>query len=381
MKKNLLCTSAIALGVVAAPAVAQEWDLAVHGYFNQHIGYADNSFKGNWASKPDNDEAVVMTNAEIHFTPSITLDNGLTFGVNVQLEADNNTGDDIDESYMEIKGERFGKLIMGSENSAGYKTMVGAPGVTSMYINSPSVSAYVPFSAVYGGGFRTAALSSYTEVAGNNDVQRITYFTPSFNGFVLGVSYAPSATAWTSGSGNNGIFDRKTSINDVIDVGASYNQSWGEFDVSFGARYGTASRGSGLGGKDPDTWGAGLQLGYMGFNFGGSYTSNDSGLNNDQDDSTGWSLGATYDMNGPWAFEALTYQGKYDSGIGGSKKSKYQAYRIGVSRDIGPGVDWDLYAVHVRADDGKSNSILAGDSPSKRKVKGYGIGTAINLSF
>ena len=41
MKKQLLCTSAIALGIAAAPAAAQEWNLDWGGYMNQHVAFGD----------------------------------------------------------------------------------------------------------------------------------------------------------------------------------------------------------------------------------------------------------------------------------------------------------------------------------------------------
>lgn len=392
MKKQLLCTSALVIGAMAAPAIAQEWDLDVHGYFNQHVGYASNDFDaGNaWGVNYDDgdyDEAVVFTNAEIHFTPSITLDNGLTFGVNVQLEANNTGGDDIDESYMYISGERFGKLIIGSENSAGYLMMVGAPSVTSMAINSPSVSAFVPFSFMrdpFTGrdtfNFRRAAISSYTEVYGNNDVKRITYFTPSFNGFMLGVSYAPSATAWTSGSGNNGVFDRKQSLNDVVDFGASYNQSFGMSEVSIAARYGFANWGSDIdkavpNSDNPETWGVGAQYSYNGFTIGGSYAENDNG--GLRPDENGWSLGVTYAAPNNWSFEASTYQGKVE--YKNMRDAKYQAYKIGASYEVGPGVDWDIYGVYVDSHNGARSKNFANDR--SMSVEGFGLGTAINLKF
>ena len=68
---------------------------------------------------------------------------------------------------------------------------VYTPGVDTMALNSRSTSAFVPVTGST--GFRQAGLSSLTEVAGNNDVQRISYFTPSFNGLTVGVSYAPSS--------------------------------------------------------------------------------------------------------------------------------------------------------------------------------------------
>ncbi len=393
MKRTFYYSTAILALTAFQTANAQEWDLAVHGYFNQHTGYASNDFDAGSAAvlyngyreRGDYDEAIFYTDAEIHFTPSITLDNGLTFGVNIQLEADNNMGDDIDESYMEIKGDRFGKLVLGSENSAGYKMMVAAPSVTSMPIDSPSISAYVPFSGVYSGGFREAGLSSATEVAGNNDAQRITYFSPSFNGFMVGVSYAPTGkftngAVANGGSRNNGVFDRKESLNDIVDIAASYTQTFGDFDVAIAGRYGFSSWGKnvdrdGGGNKidDPTTWGVGAQFGYMGFTIGGSYAENDNGVKGGEGDSTGWSVGMSYEFQNPWSVEAVTYQGKADNG---PEKEKYQAYRIGASRDLGPGVDFDLYGLYVKADNGYSSG-----SRMDADVEGWGLGTAINLSF
>src|SRR6056297_4084757 len=177
---------------MAAPASAQEWNLDWGGFANTHVGIS--SIDRNFASPIDNDGVNIFTNSEIIFSPNVTLDNGMTFGFNVQMEALNSGGgaDGIDESYVTIESDTFGKVVLGSENSAGYALMgsVYTPGVSSMAINSRSTSAFVPFTG--GIGFRQAAASSLTEVAGNNDVQRITYFTPSFNGLTVGVSYAPS---------------------------------------------------------------------------------------------------------------------------------------------------------------------------------------------
>lgn len=369
MKKHLLSTSAIALGVVAAaPASAQDWNLDWGGYFSSHIAIVDTDAD---SSVYDGDGINFLNTGEIIFSPSVTLDNGLTFGINVQMEAQNGGGgsDGIDESYMTISGDSFGQLIIGAENSAGYKSLVGAPGVTSMYINSPSISAFIPLSGVVPFAFRDAGTSSYTEVGGNNDVNRLTYFTPSFNGFQAGVSYARN----NRGNANQG-FDAAGQVNDntgatledIFDLGLSYSQSFGSTDVTLGARWGTGSV-VGAGG-DATTWGVGAQLGFGAVTIGGSYGENN---NNDlaavasNTSSTGWSFGGTYDAAGPWAFELLTYQGEWKTGA----SDEYQAYRVGASRDLGPGVDWDLYYVWAEAED------------STADVSGNILGTAINLSF
>jgi predicted porin len=364
LKKHLLSTSALALGVaMAAPAAAQQWDVSFGGFMSQHVAYKDLSGSALTAGG-DYDGVDIHSASEIHFTPSITLDNGLTFGAHVELEGENAGAAQIDESYMTISSDTLGQIIIGSENSAGYKAMVGAPGVTTMYINSSSVSAFIPFTSTYPGGLRQAGRSSNTEVAGNNDVRRLTYFTPSFNGLTIGVSYAP--TGVTNVANNYPPTDKNTVLSDIYDIGVNYSQTFGTTSVTLAARYGSGNTPT-PGISDPETWGIGAQIGFGDFTIGGSYAENDNGAPTGVGDNEGWSFGGTYDMAGPWAFEALTYQGEQKV-AGGT--ADYEAYRIGASRDLGPGVDWDLYVVWLDADDG-----VGGD------VNGTIIGTGINLSF
>lgn len=369
MKKQLLCTSAIALGcAVAAPASAQDWDVSWGGFMNQHVAFGDISGIGIPAGASfEGDGLDIHSTSEIIFTPSVTLDNGLTFGVNIQLEGEN-AGGQIDETYMSISGDSLGRIDIGSENSAGYKMMVGAPGVTSMFINSPSTSAFIPFTGAGLGGFRTfrqASLSSYTEVAGNNDVQRLTYYTPDFNGFMLGISYAPQGAVNAASSFS---VNKNAVLSDIFDIGASYNQSFGTTDISLAARWGTGETPV-VGFSDPETWGIGAQVSFNGITIGGSYNENDNGNPLGNGDQEGWSLGVTYDAPGPWAFEALTYQGEIQ--VTPVVTLEREAYRIGASRDLGPGVDWDIYVVHELYD--------ANTTPTL--VEGTLLGTAINLSF
>jgi len=368
LKKQLLCTSAIALGVAAAaPASAQDWDMDWGGFMNQHAAFIDSDIKvgGNTVPGFDFSGLELHQTAEIIFTPSVTLDNGLTFGVNIQFEGQN--GFSVDESYMSISSDTFGRLDIGAENSAGYKSMVGAPTVTSMWINSPSISSFIPLSApaVLPWTFRQAAISSYTEVGGNNDVRRISYYTPSFNGLTIGVSYARDGNV---NAGNNygfGLDANAMALSNVWDIGVNYSQSFGNADINVGARYGEGDLVVG----SASTWGIGASVGFGGFTVGGSYAENDNGAANGVADNEGWSFGMTYDMAGPWAFEALTYQGETNVTAAGLT-SDYTAYKIGASRDLGPGVDWDLYA--VMAENGVSGIL---------EVEGFAVGTAINLSF
>jgi len=366
LKKHLLSTSAIALGVaMASPAAAQQWDVTVGGFYLGYVGASDLS--GSGVAGTNRDGVDTFTDGEIHFMPSITLDNGLTIGAHIELET-KNTSNQIDEQYLTIEGDMLGKIIIGNENSAGYLSMTGAPGVTGLLINSPYADAYIPRTGV--DDFRQAGISSFTEVAGNNDVQRITYFTPSFNGLTVGVSYAAVATrAVNVGGFNNYAPDRDLDVSDIFDIGVNYTQSFGGVDLTLAGRWGTGdSPDSGV--DDPTTWGIGGRLGANGFLVGASYTENDNGVSGGAGDQKGWSLGVTYDIAGPWSVEALTYQGEVDNGSGVSD-SDYEAYRVGAARDLGPGVKWEIFYIHSDTKNGTNGNKIEGDM----------IGTGLSLSF
>jgi predicted porin len=371
LKKHLLSTSAIALGVaMAAPASAQEWNMNWGGFANTHVGITDVS--GTGVTGADFDGVDVYTNSEIIFSPSVTLDNGMTFGFSVQMEAMNNGGGavGIDESYVTIESDTLGKVVLGSENSAGYLLMgsVYTPGVSSMAINSRSLSAFIPVTG--SGGFRQAALSSLTEVAGNNDVQRITYFTPSFNGLTLGASYAATSAGNTT---NNFGVNRNAvgPVFDIFDIGAKYSQSFNGVDVGLAARWGTGDTNT-VGRSDPTTWGVGGTIGVSGFTFGATYAENDNGFAGGAGDQEGWSVGASYDIAGPWTVGLSTYQGETSNG-GGAPSSDYEAYLLGASRSLGAGVSWDVYYAYMET----NNGAVAGNPG----IDGNLLATAINLSF
>ena len=404
LKKHLLTTTA-AIAMIGGAANAQEWDLAWGGFYNADALYNDTSGNG-LPSNQDLDGFALNTNAEIIFTPSVTLDNGLTFGINVQLEA-NTSGDQIDESYVTISSDTMGRVEIGSENSAGYKMMTGAPSA-GFGINSPSPSAYHPTGFVTTSGFfRNAFGSTATEVAANNDSMRISYYTPSFNGFTAGVSYSPN-----QGDDGAGLVNRN-GLSDIFDLGLAYNQSFGNVDLSLSARWGTGDAGQTLafvanpGGlpstavfaptaiqqDDPETWGVGAQIAVAGFTFGGAYAENDAGtvvagpggapFANGVGDSEGWHLGMTYDMGNGWTIGLDGFNGEQSVVNTGVLKLKdeYQAYQIGAERSLGAGVAWRVYAIQSELSTSANAPNFFAPGVSKLKTESTTIGTGITMSF
>jgi predicted porin len=299
MKNTLLCTTTLAMTGFAGMASAANIEagaltVGVGGFFTTTLAYSSVS-TGATAAGADFDGIDILTNAEIHFKPSLTLDNGITIGAQIELEG-NTSGDQIDETYFYAKGD-FGQVIIGSENSAGYKMTVAAPDVSSIFAQSSSLTSFVPYSgATTGAGlFRGTLGTTYIENALNNDAQRITYFSPRFSGLQLGISYARDA-----GQGSGPINNNAT-LTDIVDIGANYSGSFGGVDINASARYGTASAAAGVA-NDPEIWGGGLNLGYAGWTVGGSYAEQDG---TPLADGAAGDFGIGY-SNGPSSY-SLTY--------------------------------------------------------------------------
>ena len=308
MRNKLLCTTTLAMTgfVGAANAVeisAGALTMNVGGYYTTTLAISSVDTGTNIAGT-DFDGFDIQTNAEIWFKPSLTLDNGIKIGVDVQLEAGSNTnGDQIDESYLTVSGD-FGKVIIGSENSVGYKMTVAAPDVSHIFAQSSSLTAFVPYSGAAGGAitgadlFRGTLGTTYIENARNNDAARISYFSPRFSGLQFGISYARDA-GQTSGPVNNNAV-----LTDIIDLAVNYGGSFGGVDLNASARWGTAS--APAGGTDPEVWGAGLSVGFSGFTIGGSYAEQDGTA---AQDGSAFDVGIGY-ANGPMSYSLTYFEGK-----------------------------------------------------------------------
>jgi len=357
-------TALVAAGaLMATPASAEEKiKLGLGGYMNNFFGFGDTDSDNN----TDYSNTGLFSDGEIWFLGSTTLDNGITFGAQVELEsfgASTRGGDSdvIDEDFAYVEGS-FGRFNIGSENSAAYLMHYAAPAV-GVPINSGWVTTFVPDDGAItgGGGFRTPRLSTYLDW--NNDENIITYFTPRFAGFQLGVTYAPAVT----GSGDGANFpvqaNEDTEFNNGFAVGANYVETLGSVDlaVSGGFRYANAPDNDGEGGnlanKDNDLkqYSMGVNVGVAGFTVGGSVGKETSGRSTD---GIGWDAGVSYGT-GPWAV-GLTYfqsevNGRQDidpaadaeTFVKADDEDEVQAIEAGVSYAVGPGITASLSVMYV----------------------------------
>ena len=361
------------VGAIALPASAAEWSMRVGGFMEQYVAFATSDFDDKNANPGDFDGIDSKQDAEIWFLPSITLDNGIKIGANIQLEALTG-GDQIDEAQMIITGS-FGRVILGSENSAGYKMTYAAPDVTFINLNSGSTTLFIPWS---GGGagsdlFRGTLNTTYIENSRNNDAQRFSYFTPRFSGLQIGLSYARDGLQDDNAQVDDDI-DNGGFPTDIFDIGANYVNSFDGFDIAVSGRWGTANDHSG---PDATIWSGGLNLGFGGFTIGGSYAEqnhNSSARRN----GFSYDLGASY-TTGPWGV-SFTYQhgnnqGNVDpDGTAEVGRETSNQYLVGLSYDLAKGVNLGAYGAYVDFNDADG-----GDSDDS--IDGFIIGTGIKIKF
>lgn len=351
MNKNLLLgTTALVAGGVVAADMAEAADplrLEVRGYRNEAFGVVsvesdvtDENF-GNTNFRSD---------GEIHFRGSTTLDNGIQIGVRVELEAFTN-GDQIDENYVFIEGG-FGRLNLGSDDPAPYIQAVVAPAVGAP-INSGWLSDFIP----QPDGFATGSFSTTPEISVDDNM--ITYFSPRFAGFQLGLSYIPdladsnnNAAAFGDGEGTNSTAtdDQR---NHGFATGINYTNSFNGIDVSAAGGFqvvGTPDDSQGTNDNQTVTaYNGGVNVGFGGFTVGGSvggFDIDSAGANHGYH----WDFGVAYET-GPWGVSGTFIAGEREGlGVIDSDEDESMGAAAAVSYVLGPGIKTAFTAMYADYD-------------------------------
>jgi hypothetical protein len=373
MKKILLGSTAIvAAGMIASvPSAdaASKMKLGVGGYMEQWFGFTS----GDDGVAQDYSGFSTVSDGEIHFKGKTKLDNGISIGVNVQLEAQQG-GDQIDEQYMTVSGG-FGQIIIGDENSAMYK-MHYAPSDFGIGMNSGDntvwnkpVSDAEGDSINMGSHYRSPFGATYIEPDAVNDSAKISYFTPRVSGFQLGLSYAPDGN-----QDSNGLPNRDAANTDYIMVGANFVQKMGGMSVGISGGYGTVTDAA-AGGVEPEATSFGIKLGMGGVSAGVSYANFSDHGNKDQE---GINAGVAY-SSGPMGVSLAYYHGEKDGNNGSAATLDGQAERdvihLSAKYAMGPGVTFAGtlgHAVYSSDDADIDNSV--DESASTYVVMGLKVG-------
>lgn len=333
--------------VAALPAAAAEkLSAAVGGEFTQYFGYADNDngVGGDFTGFDVKSDGVVV------FGGDFTLDIGLQVGVEVGLKSETAQGEQIDGSHLWLE-HGFGRFEIGSRDSAAALMQYSAPDV-GLGINDSDLADWIvnPSS-----GDEDSAFQSTYLYLGEDQATKISYFTPRFEGFQLGVSYIPE-------------FERDVNDQPAGDLyrngvafGANYVQTLGEVDLALAFGYLRAEKPDGAAGIDTaEGYSFGGNIGYAGITFGASYADTQGNAAAGTDPAVSFD-GRGYDVGVAYAFDAFQvslsyYNGKVaDTAAAGD--SKHQTVMLSGNYEVGPGVNLlaSIFRTSFEADTGTDN--------------------------
>jgi predicted porin len=368
------------LGLVGHPAHAQTSvqpiQVTIGGFHGQFGSYIEQDDVGETANGSSGKltKFDMTSDSEIHFNGRTTLDNGLSLGFRAELEA-NTDSDQIDESYLFVES-KFGRIELGSINNVAYRMHYEAPEAFTRNWLVADGNLTNNVANPTGSPSLDSTLIGTKNRFFDNDSEKINYYTPRFEGFQLGVSYIPNSSQDRNGAPE----PISTAYSRGWAVGANFVRKFGAFETALSAgylRWEGPQTSPTTHAPDPEAWQVGFQVGYGGFEIGGSYArikdgrSGSSGTNNavstagtgtNKIDGEAWNLGAQYTF-GPAAVSLTYAQGRNDdSPVAGPSfgDDEFSGLSLAGRYQLGPGVS--LEGVVFRTEFEGNGSTAAPDS-------------------
>lgn len=323
----------------------------------------------------------VMGNAEIYFSGSTTLQNGVKIGAMIQLEAgtDSDTSDHtIDETYMTVDS-KIGRLIVGNVKNVSNQMSVSSPNVSTLGVQETDFRRVVTVPAYFSYNKATYALL--------DDIStKISYITPTVSGFTAGISLMPGNKK--KGKDDDNLLIPSGGIKLFkygADATALFQHDFGSFDLETSASYtvykpNLHANDEWAKEKNINEYGAGLNISFGNWSVGGSY--HYTNMSRDTAEflnpyanvakGTSWDAGVKFSA-GPFAASADVFQSRADSLTVEGKKDVFSMYQLSAQYKILAGIDVFADLAYL---DFKSASDIRGLSN-----KGPAVAIGMNLNF
>ncbi len=349
MKKALLASTAIVgAALLSAPAQAgtvgsgDNLEVRLSGFMWFQGHWLDEDSSAGFGRGYDFD----IPETEVHLNARNTADNGITYGVSIELEVNTDATNNGDEVWAFLDGD-FGRVEMGDQDDATNRMLVGAyqahQGICGPF---GGLGCILPvFHSALGDNF--IARTDW-QVGTSSDDTKVIYFSPRFSGFQIGASFTPDS----GGSGASfGEVDNNGSYESMIGLGINFTEKFGDFGVSVSGLYETADveniSGSPTTAKQEDleVYYIGAKVDYAGFTVGANYTdAGDSSFlvseaNAGAGDAKLYQVAVGY-KQGPWGVSAWYSNGEQDNT--GTTEDETERWGIGGRYAIAPG--WQIRA-------------------------------------
>lgn len=349
MKKALLASTAlVGAALLSAPAYAgtvgsgDNMAVKLSGFMWFQANVIDEELSTGNGRGYDFD----IPETEVHISASNTADNGIKYGVTIEMEVNTDASNNGDEVWAFVDGD-FGHIRLGDNDDATNTMLVGAfqahQGICGPF---GGLGCLAPVFQTGGSEPWQIARTDW-QVGTSSDATKITYFSPRFAGFQVGASLTPDS------GGNGASFgetDNNGSFEQMIGLGANYTGKFGDVGVSASVLYETAndedSNGADTTMEDLQVLFVGAKVDFAGFTVGADYRDNgDSTLTTAQtaagaDGGYFWSVGAGY-KQGPWGVSAWYAEGEREP-VSSAVTEQIKRYGVGARYAVAPG--WQVRA-------------------------------------
>jgi len=384
MKKILLAASALiaTTGLYSSTALADTPVVTLGGYSNFEAGYAvqdmDNrTAAGGTDSTHANQRPQAFRNDDQIDVKINGKSDAFAYGGEIDLLADTTTdvqgrGFNASKTFVYLQCAKTGmRLELGSNVGADGAMKVdagtiahatgGIDGDWSYFANARE-----PFVAQtdlpLGYGNLEAATQDYLGNHTEENLNKITLYTPRYAGFQAGVSYLPDQTNTGQGTAllptPNPAGPNRTKNNaglsaNIVTGGISYDHKFGDVGIA-AAVTGEEGKAQNRQFDGLEAWNAGAKATYKGASLAGSY-GNWGSSNNfkaaHSKDTWYWDIGAAYET-GPWGASITYMQSQFDCGTGAGAgnneyctdiapstyKNKFSNVSIGADYKLAPGL-------------------------------------------
>lgn len=339
MKKILLGTTTLigAAGLFAGAALAESPKVTVGGFADFQLGVVSEDLDSGQRAH------AFRSDTELTFGIRGVADNGLSYGGSVNLETDttadsDSQGTNASETQLFVEGT-FGRFEMGSAVGAANTMKMdasriaratgGIDGDFSYFLDTPSTQYIITPDLVLDYGSGTLGDES------DENLNKVTYYTPRFSGFQLGVSYI------VNNDDRGQTIDRSDDDSGDADNIFVGGLNWeGKFDQVGIVLAATGEHGNAEATTEEDlrAWNVGGKLTYMGFSLAGSYGDWGDSLRTSSantDDSDYWTVGGAYEM-GAFGASVTYFASEYDI-ASTSIDAEFNNLSVGVDYKMAPG--------------------------------------------
>jgi outer membrane protein OmpU len=353
-----LSTSAlVGAAMIATPAFAGQVGskdalaVTLGGEFRFQVGFVDQDV----SATAGRGYQFKVDESEINIGAAATADNGLKYGVNIELNAGAGDTTDADEAWAFIDSANWGRVELGDQDDATDRMFVESDNVL---VGRAGPDGDVGDFIAFGTGGGVAATGNTV----TGDATKVIYFTPRFSGFQLGGSLTPD-TGEVSGGPATADADNDGDFENVFGIGANYEGKFDDvsFVVSLTGEFGDSETATGAPEGDVETIAVGATVNFAGFGIGAGYVDfaeqgqTVAAIAGGADSGSYYSIGGSY-KTGPWGV-SLNWFESTKANTTGISDTDIQIISLDVAYAVAPGWEINVSANFAEVDNMNATAV------------------------